>query len=557
MKRSKPEEQDNERWKENISKRIQRLETIIFIIAVHLVTSFSVKIWSFRETSSLPTSPVLHETKEATRSQEFHHDKSYKSLEEETITVMSKEIDTMEKSFVFPEEIPTRASSRQLMRNREANNLNSFIHPISFSHKLVQQSVENKNDEYSHRVSPRKLQMEDNLDSCNGTLFRLDLKLDGQAQFTSWELIHEQTNILAANQSYTKDDSYTSLSFTKCIEPGPYTFALNHNAFGINCDERRQCYNIFVDNDLIIQGRPFALQVVNSFNSSSLCMTNTEMLLQVPWDQNENDTKWHLLDSATNENIQLTPLFDDNGRFTNSYFSCLSAGYYSFDVGNLFQNGNACEKHNECSHIFMNDDLFFDESNFTGESTIDFYISDTGKAGYAQDPKCKDLPLLSPINIINNFQHDENIGHILNVLNALSSSVMLSNLESSQYKAACWLLYDDSLKIVAGNELLMERYAMAVLFFDNNQDDELSIQTNFCDYDRIGCNNEGHVTAIRWGTFLCHYCFNVTEYLRDKFEVTLTYFCHLPTSHISFAKICTFHIFIQISKVFKARFHQN
>merc|ERR1712232_295035 len=99
--------------------------------------------------------------------------------------------------------------------------------------------------------------------TCNGTLFHLELHLDDWAQETSWELKNEKTLIVEANQSYSQEDNWLQVTFETCIEPGPYRFSLiDHIGDGISCGKDSGCYNIFIDNDVVIKGLPFQGKIV-------------------------------------------------------------------------------------------------------------------------------------------------------------------------------------------------------------------------------------------------------------------------------------------------------
>ena len=111
---------------------------------------------------------------------------------------------------------------------------------------------------------------------------------------------------------------------------------------------------------------------------------------------------------------------------------------------------------------------------------------------------CRERPLLSPLNHLNSFQYNDRVQKIMNILHTVSTPASLSNFESTEYKAACWLLFDDDVSISAHDEHLIQRYIMAVFLYATNQNLEM-LQVDVCHTKGIGCNNQGQIMNITLG----------------------------------------------------------
>ena len=115
----------------------------------------------------------------------------------------------------------------------------------------------------------------------------------------------------------------------------------------------------------------------------------------------------------------------------------------------------------------------------------------------AQNTFCSGLPILSPITDMSNFTMDERVHNILHVIHGLSSTEALDNDTSPQYKAACWILYDDELQISPGNDLMIQRYVAAVLIYTTRDNVNAPLPMDTCDHPILRCNDEGQITSIK------------------------------------------------------------
>ena len=107
-------------------------------------------------------------------------------------------------------------------------------------------------------------------------------------------------------------------------------------------------------------------------------------------------------------------------------------------------------------------------------------------------------PMLSPLDAANNFTYSEEILKKLSILYGLSTLESLNNRNSPQYKAACWLLWDDPSKLKADDTLLIERYALATFFYSQGKEG-IHPPIDICGSIDITCNSMGHMTKFDLG----------------------------------------------------------
>lgn len=126
------------------------------------------------------------------------------------------------------------------------------------------------------------------------------------------------------------------------------------------------------------------------------------------------------------------------------------------------------------------------------EATLELSVSEMDN-----NINCSSLSILSPIGAYSNFTLDKRVHDMLHIIDALTSPEALLDSFSPQYKAACWILHDDKHQISPENDLMVQRYVVAVFIYtlwEGVTDSILSMNT--CDYPIVSCNDEGHVTSI-------------------------------------------------------------
>ena len=110
---------------------------------------------------------------------------------------------------------------------------------------------------------------------------------------------------------------------------------------------------------------------------------------------------------------------------------------------------------------------------------------------------CDDKPILSPINDLTGNIYDERISKLLEVFESLSSHDAIHNEDTAQYKAACFILYDDENKMTVEDELTIERYVLQLFFISTKiYTFGQALPSDFCDVDGVRCDKDGHITEL-------------------------------------------------------------
>jgi len=135
---------------------------------------------------------------------------------------------------------------------------------------------------------------------------------------------------------------------------------------------------------------------------------------------------------------------------------------------------------------------------------------------------CKTGTILSPINRKNSFQFDEKIRDILTIASSISSPDDLLHVETPQYKATCWLIFQQVDEIIVDASLI-QTYIIIVFFFSTDllrEDSPIglteALPDRVCLQSSIQCNNESHIIGLDFGKcmhiplsfhlFACGFC---------------------------------------------------
>lgn len=239
--------------------------------------------------------------------------------------------------------------------------------------------------------------------------------------------------------------------------------------------------------------------VIASDPSLSICPLSQKetFLFHMKRDLHGSGASWQLLDLTNSSNtISLTPLSDDSSNSTSSYVACLTPGMYRFSIFHNISQEISCENADNCYQIAINDVSIVEKVNFAEISDHDIMISENGEGFELQ---CLKKPILSPSNPAEENVNDVEIARKFDVLESLSSTLLLQDTKSPQYRAACLLLYDD--KVVSSDEVnyLIERYALTLFLYATQQEDEILrlFGRNTCDV--IQCNSKGYISVIDYG----------------------------------------------------------
>lgn len=324
---------------------------------------------------------------------------------------------------------------------------------------------------------------------CNEkNMFYMNLRLDRYPDETSFQLINKDTSSTEVHHLYTKSDMFTTDHFATCVDGGNYEFVL-HDAYGdgLVCSEAAfpiGCYDMYLNDKIMIQGPPFQKNLVSHvFRPYSECPASNTFLLRTSLG---GGPTWQLLESSSSTEIQLSSQNQINEK--GSYVACLEPGHYNFIVSNYNENEEGS------SEIFVNDRLLVSEHSLSQvDFTLAFLIAIDGTA---REQRCASNPILYPSQPSNPDFYDNTIAQVLQIIQLLSSPVVLQDTDSPQYRAACFILFDDIQETPEKVSFLIERYAMNVFHFATSQESEIIKSCAYGDFSAT-CNENGYIKEIR------------------------------------------------------------
>ena len=186
---------------------------------------------------------------------------------------------------------------------------------------------------------------------------------------------------------------------------------------------------------------------------------------------------------------------ENGNNSTSTYYASLLPGIYSISLFPLEQSDAICDEIDHCYKILINDEIIVNGSSFSDTVAHSIAISSDG---IARERRCHERPLLASMNHVNHFHYDDRIEKIMNVIQIASSIDALSNFETPQSMAACWIIFDDIIQMSWDDELILQRYIVAVLLYSTNQNAEIMMldKPEVCDIIGIKCNGQRHVVNI-------------------------------------------------------------
>jgi len=500
------------KWRDNISSKIRRMETFFYLLAIPFAAILSTHIWTEyvgpnsivnarSNSKDTADSAALRELQEAMLSLREIKDaiSDLRGTQDAMITKIEEDKTRTERykssSSQRSREAPSRKKLPEYKSETDGKPEEKQVYYSKAAEKFMESMEATTTISDNHRKLEQVEDVTDEVDiGCDGTLFRAEIQLDNYPSETTWELTGaDLTGIV--NMTYANFiDNFTTAIYEECITPGAYEFTMyDQYGDGISCEsEDGICYDIFIDNELAFQGSFETLFVSHSFDSSSVCLYSK--IFQIDHAFTElSDMEFDLVNDRTKQSYDLLPVMDS---IMNSLYACLSPGVYSLTITNANVNSNACDGNIDGCYagiigsniIIRGDDLLRTANHF-------FFIAVDGTG---REKTCHQLPILSPINKISTFEFDERVGRALNVIHALSSMESIYEKNSIQYRATCFMLYDDARSIRAEDRELVQRYALAVLLFGINEDAEVQLGMDTCANEHFYCNRDGFITMINW-----------------------------------------------------------
>ena len=485
----------NSTWRCHISKRVRRIEVVFFL----MVVAFLGFVFHVMESSQ-------REAQEA---------KSSLLEMQNTISSLTNRMEVMEQSIneqKFQE--PKIDISKPRSSSSSSSHHRAIVAPgdLPLTHFFIPRNnpINHVKDlSMSHREDiSRKLQSENNSTQesdtgCDGKLFRLELELDEFPSETSITLSSEETGELFANLTFSdEEDAFANITYETCLDKGKYMLRiLDAFADGISCFDSFDglpCYDVFIDNELVIEGSPFQTAVrEHTFDSNSLCVVNDLVMYTLHF--HFGKMLLHgIFDFETQNEIEFLPVpnQDENTNST-SFYQCLTPAMKQFDLGTRKEKN--CD--GPCYSIYVNNELIIE-----GPDTLipfelhskRFFISIDH---IGREQRCFSEPILTPINELSNYTVDDRVSKLLSVIQALSIAQDIFTPDSPQYKATCYILYDDPLQIPPEDSLLAQRYALAVFLHSTNERAELQLPLDECVNSRFTCNEKSDIDGINWSKY--------------------------------------------------------
>ena len=142
------------------------------------------------------------------------------------------------------------------------------------------------------------------------------------------------------------------------------------------------------------------------------------------------------------------------------------------------------------------------------QATEEFAANSTDYSHKFIQDVCNSGTILSPINFENNFQWDEKLDRILTIVKSISSADSLLNVDTPQYKATCWLMFQEVDNIKA-DATLVQTYIMIVFYFsavtvtrqDSDPDLKMLLPDRVCSLSSFQCKN-GKLIGIDFGKYV-------------------------------------------------------
>ena len=501
------------KWKGNVSARVRRVEIIIFVITISFVSilSHAILIHSSQRELQVALSSLLDVQQ------------SISSLSG-TQVVLQKQIEIInakisEKKLKLTK--PTKHIIQSSPTKHRKGYSSSKDFPLTSTSSVKPKPKQNADDDdddvivaslYHPKTGSRKMKLQNNstktTTSCTGTFFRLELQLDENPKQTSFVLMNMDTRDTVANVSFNESDSIQNTIFETCLEDGRYQFKLQDSVGdGIECFDSFDglpCYNIYLNHGLAIPGRPFQHSLrTHEFDTRSLCFEGNEVVIEINFDNERTRAEGiTVIENITNirtrkaVNMSLAPGQDRNNTNKKSIFKCLTPSTYIVKLRSESGRPIICD--GPCFTISVNNKIIIQGKESFSSTEHEFFITIDG---IGRELTCTSNPLLSPISSKSHSTFDERVSKIIDVVQALSDPHAIFTRGSSQYKATCYILYDDPLEAQAENTMLLQRYALAVLLYSTNEMTEVHIALDVCFNDKIKCNAQGEVISVEWSKY--------------------------------------------------------
>lgn len=493
MATSSKDSDDDTEWGAHTPRRVKRVHILVLATALSFIAFLSHVANSSQREIRAVLSSNLEMQKKITSLSDTH------TILVSEIKMMNDKIKKLEKN-ELEKGIPQHPLSKTVANSKEVS-VTQSVKP-----KKAVKTV-NPSSMLHPKIISRRMQSESNFTqsvaSCDGYLFRLELQLDEWSEETSFTLTNIENGNVVENRSFSDDDTFADVTFETCLEESQYEFVLKDEyGDGISCKkffEGKPCYDIHIDDVLTIPGKEYQSSTQKrKFDLQAFCVIGNQFTYRFNFDieksQAESISFIHkITDTQTNEDVRSFLLPDEDKTLNKTTFvQCIDASIYDVE----FVSVPEINCLGPCYTVLVNDEIVVEGKEFLSRAFHKLFIT---ADGIGREQVCQTKPLLAPINELNEFSFDDRASKILNVIGATSDSNEISRRDSSQYRATCYILYDDPLRLEPEDAMLLQRYALAVLFYSMNDMAEAQLPLDVCLDDKFDCNEQGEVIRLEIG----------------------------------------------------------
>ena len=228
-------------------------------------------------------------------------------------------------------------------------------------------------------------------------------------------------------------------------------------------------------------------------------------------------------------------LSNDSNSNGQTFYTCVRPGLYDFSVlttldldldtdnnndnNDVNDNDNIISCTESCYQVYVNQELVI-----TGPTQVTNFRHHSlfiNMDGLGRPYRCENRPYISPINEHSKFTFDDRVAKTLSVIQALSDTADIFAKGSGQYKASCYILYDDPLRMNPESNLFAERYAIALLMYSTKEMAEVELMKHHCDNPQLECDEEGFIIGINLGTLqnICIFLYIIFNSIQIKIQL--------------------------------------
>jgi len=469
----------------NSSNRLRRVESFSFLFVIPFIIYSSITLVNHQK-------HILELQKAILSSSENQYERSIEIEESFVATEMEFKPVTVENMALQKTSKHIKCKKRDSFLSLVSSNYYERQKVPSYSTK--KQKIRRLED-INKNVSP----LDTPSDCINLTI---SIELDQYPTETMWNLIDDNGQVVIANYTYSDDEAFEKYSYSFCLAPSQFLLNIYDSyGDGLLCESiavnGNACYSYMV-NGKEMEGSTFSEIKHHEIDMTRHCIFGPMLLLKLHFHSIDTEISLILLNTYTKNTeynfIQTTePKLHENS--TETYYLCMEPGMYEISIGGVNSTGNLSTCKNSCYDLSIEDNPTIYGPRKLDGIALSFYVN---SEWFAKERMCHQQPILTAINDFSRYSFDNRVFQILHVLQAISSLENIVSPEKAQYKAACFVLYDDTNNVAAEDPFLRQRYTLALFLFATNEAPELELPKNPCLSDEYSCNELNEITRIDW-----------------------------------------------------------